>query len=76
MGDRSLDEFLDAGDGDPTDGKPADGPDDGKRETDVDPVTATYAWDPGGGTCPRCGTTVGRRWRGEAGLVCDDCKEW
>ena len=77
MGDRSLDEFLDAGDGDevPDAGGGDEVPDAGDGD-EVDPVTATYAWDPGGGACVDCGTTVGRRWRGEAGLVCYDCKEW
>jgi hypothetical protein len=42
----------------------------------VEPAVSTSAWDPEGGACVACGGTVGRRWQGESGLVCPDCKEW
>jgi len=42
----------------------------------VDPATATYAWSAAPVACAACGETVRRRWRGEAGLVCRECKKW
>lgn len=89
MEDRSLDEFVDAdkragdaaGSDRTTDDEPADPPGDGASDAGTgaeapDPAVSTAAWDPSGGTCVACETTVQRRWRGEAGLVCPDCKEW
>lgn len=114
--DRSLDEFLDAGEGTDSDDSDseaeADEPagDDESIENDdepagddetgadagsviadeqesgdetgvldpdaVDPAEATYDWSPDGAACDACEETVERRWLGDAGYVCADCKEW
>ena len=42
----------------------------------VDPATTTCAWTADGEPCASCGDLAERRWRGEAGLVCPDCKDW
>lgn len=42
----------------------------------VKPADVTYSWESEGGTCAACGEAVERRWTGDAGLVCADCKEW
>lgn len=42
----------------------------------VDPATSTYVRTPAGGECADCGATVERRWNGDGGLVCPDCKDW
>lgn len=42
----------------------------------VEPADVTYSWESEGGTCAACGEAVERRWTGDAGLVCADCKEW
>lgn len=42
----------------------------------VEPAASTYVRLPDGGACAACGETVERRWRGEQGLVCPDCKAW
>jgi hypothetical protein len=135
MGDRSLDEFVDAGRDGPSEAEASDGSDtaaaeqrpvqeaaggdagngdgtaaatepsadsagaDGGETADAsgagsaadataaasaareateadDQAAVTAAWDPCGGVCAACGAVVERRWRGAAGLVCPDCKEW
>jgi hypothetical protein len=43
---------------------------------DVEPVVSTAEWHSVGAACAACGATVERRWHGEAGAVCADCKEW
>lgn len=69
-------------------GDPEDRSDEGDTEdpeveddSDVDSVEpaaveATMAFSPEGADCAACGATVERRWQGESGLVCADCKEW
>ncbi|WP_226022166.1 DUF7573 domain-containing protein [Halomicrobium salinisoli] len=42
---------------------------------DVEPAETTFAWSPDG-VCEACGEAAERRWRGEAGLVCGECKKW
>jgi hypothetical protein len=42
----------------------------------VDTATTTCAWTADGEPCGSCGDLAERRWRGEAGLVCPDCKDW
>ena len=69
MEDRSLDEFLSTDDDEGDGSEPSEA-------GDVDPATATSVWDPRGDECVACGATVRRRWRGEAGLVCAECKGW
>lgn len=51
---------------------------DGSGVESVEPaaVEATMAFAPDGADCAACGATVERRWQGESGLVCADCKEW
>ncbi|MEF8853091.1 MAG: hypothetical protein V5A28_11860 [Haloarculaceae archaeon] len=79
MGNRSLDDFLDA---DETGADVAAGESDaaetGNEETgegdDVDPATATYVGR--SGECAVCGATVRRRWESDDGLVCPECKAW
>ena len=39
-------------------------------------VEVTMAVTREGADCAACGATVERRWQGESGLVCGDCKEW
>jgi hypothetical protein len=89
MTDRSLDDFLD-GTGGEAASPSADGAsntrDDGfdgagrsgadPPEADVEPPTTTYRWAPGGAACADCGDRVEALWRGDAGAVCADCKEW
>lgn len=65
----------DAGDGPATEAD-ADAPDTDDSAVDVEPATTTYQWTPAGATCAACGETVERRWRGDEGLVCPNCKEW
>lgn len=36
----------------------------------------TFDWSPDGAACAACGAVVERRWRGDPGLVCSDCKDW
>jgi hypothetical protein len=72
---------ADADDAEPAqapDGDSSGGPDEGApvAADSVDPAVSTYGWGPDGGTCAACGATVERRWRGEDGLVCPDCKSW
>lgn len=78
MDETSLTDFV--GDGtDPGGGDPEPDTSDGTDPGDDDPVepaVTTYQWDPDGLDCAACGATVERRWRGEAGPVCADCKEW
>jgi hypothetical protein len=44
--------------------------------TEPPAIEVTMAFAVGGAACAACGETVRRRWQGEAGLVCPDCKEW
>jgi len=82
MKDRSLDEFVDPGDVDSDqDGGDAavtssgvDEPD--ESPADVEPAVSTAVWDGDGWECAACGETAPRRWQGDSGLVCPDCKEW
>ena len=76
-GNRSLDEFADAGSG--TD-EQADGPaaaaDASPDDAAMDPPASTYVWHPEGAQCDDCGTAVEERWRDGDELVCVGCKEW
>lgn len=65
MDDASLEDFFDEGDSTDDDA--------GESETEV---PATYQWTPSGATCMACGDRTERRWHGDDGLVCPDCKEW
>lgn len=40
----------------------------------VKPAVSTYVARPG--ECAACGATAERRWQGEDGPVCPDCKDW
>ncbi len=86
--DRSLDEFLKAeSDDDPEEPEPEAeaGVDTENDRTETAPgggsvepaaVETTMAYAPEGSECAACGAVVQRRWQGENGLVCADCKEW
>lgn len=87
-GNRSLDEFVieERGDGsaaeehqpDPAVDLDAGAPDehlDADGPT-IEPMAETLAWDVDGGPCAGCGQSAERRWREEAGLVGECCKEW
>jgi len=85
--DSSLDDFLDAGNGESDDPTTDDGDGAGTGEsagdrpaggdTDaVPPATTTYAWSGAGGACDACGEVVERRWGQDGQLVCPACKEW
>lgn len=88
MDDTSLDDFLDSGEEETSDGSDAETSEDIKRSEDpesdagdprataVEPAARTLQWSPEGSDCEACGTTVDRRWHSEAGLVCAECKEW
>ncbi|WP_225333036.1 DUF7573 domain-containing protein [Halomicrobium urmianum] len=65
----AADESDGATDGDGT------GTDETTATDDVEPAETTFAWSPDG-VCEACGVGAERRWRGEAGLVCGECKEW
>lgn len=55
----------------------ADDPDAATDKGDVVPAQATYDWSPQGDLeCGSCGARVVRRWRGESGMVCPECKTW
>ncbi|WP_226011877.1 DUF7573 domain-containing protein [Halomicrobium salinisoli] len=66
-------EVADESDGDASHNDPAD--DETLATDDVEPAETTFAWSPDG-VCEACGEAAERRWRGEAGLVCGECKEW
>ncbi len=60
-------------------------PESPREVVDERPARVTYEWSPGGGSCTRCGETVGRLWRTDADdpdagdgqvAVCADCKDW
>lgn len=46
----------------------------------ADPVTeraeTTFAWSPESVACEACGSQTQRRWRTDAGFVCDGCVDW
>jgi hypothetical protein len=82
---RSLDDFLDAGDDDPESGGTDEGSEVEAEEATtepsvdpetVDPVEPTLTASTDGGTCGVCGATVGLRWRDGERYVCAECKEW
>lgn len=90
MDDASLDEFLDdtaeqagdesGGEGNAEDEDGQNTPSSGTSATDgtqrVDPARTTHQWTPAGVACDACGQVVERRWTGDGGLVCADCKVW
>lgn len=83
MKDRSLDEFLDDGTGEPAadtgaseepraeTGEPED---DAGHSEEHEPATAR--WAPGGAACAECGETVSRLWNDGGRDCCRSCKEW
>ena len=48
--------------------------DDFRDDGTVEPAVSTYV--ARRGECAACGASVERRWQGEDGAVCPDCKEW
>lgn len=87
MDDASLDDFLDDTDeqADDESGGEDTATEDGERQPEPgatppagepDPARTTHQWTPEGTACDACGQVVERRWTGDAGLVCADCKEW
>jgi hypothetical protein len=82
--DRSLDEFVadeDTGREDDTSDRAETTSDDAEGVEsdpvqDVESASATFEWSPDGNACGSCDRVVSRLWRGDAGLVCRDCKEW
>lgn len=69
MKDTSLDDFLEVGGDEDPDVAVVD-------PASVAPATTTYAVDPAGAACERCGEVVTARWRADDGLVCPACKDW
>jgi|APHM01.1.fsa_nt_gi hypothetical protein len=45
-------------------------------DSDIEPATPTYRWQPEGATCADCGATTERQWRDDDAFVCADCKSW
>jgi len=83
--DRPLTEFAaddaddngdEAIDSDDTDEPTADDATDAPVDAETEPATATYRWQPEGGTCEDCGATTEQQWRDDEGFVCADCKSW
>lgn len=86
-GTAAADGDLDAGSGDAVDvesraeggesgGGDVESGDERAPPSSVGTATPTHEWTPDGAACDACGGTVQRRWRGEPGLVCEDCKDW
>jgi len=50
--------------------------DDGPYEATDGNHPTTGAWSPEPVSCPECGKMVHRRWRQDADLVCEHCKDW
>ena len=82
--DRPLTEFVadkDSADDDSapdagTNDTAADDAADSPVDSDAEPASPTYRWQPDGATCADCGTTTERQWRDDEGFVCADCKSW
>ncbi|WP_410766481.1 hypothetical protein [Haloferax sp. DFSO60] len=72
MGNFSLDDF-DGDEADAEDTSERVEPDDEGSEIDT---LATYRWTPKATACPRCGTSVQKRWLDGEEYVCDECKSW
>ena len=74
-GETEVRDRTDEGTQEPGDAE-VDGSVDPTADSEVEPATATYQWDPEGLECPDCGRTVDRVWIQGEERVCSDCKEW
>ncbi|QSG07795.1 DUF7573 domain-containing protein [Halapricum desulfuricans] len=65
--------------GEPAEERPGESTDErqgGKPPEAVGRAISTMSYRSEGGACATCGSVVERRWRGDDGLVCRDCKSW
>ncbi|QSG13079.1 Uncharacterized protein HSBGL_2679 [Halapricum desulfuricans] len=65
--------------GEPAEERPGESTDERQGEKPpeaVDRAISTMSYRSEGGACAACGSVVERRWRGDDGLVCRDCKSW